>query len=390
MKYMGSKRWMLSNGLGHLLDEAVPKCNRFIDLFAGSSAVARFVATRHKVAVHAVDLQHFSRIISAAVIERTEPLLKDPAWSEWLRRAEERRRDIRDIPEAVAITQASVREAREWCALRRAWPVTRAYGGHYFSPGQAIWIDALRASLPKRPLTRKVALASLIGAAAYCAASPGHTAQPFQPTKTAKEWLRVAWARDVVTRTEATFGEICALHALEKGSAYVGNATEAVKDLLANDLVFIDPPYSGVQYSRFYHVLESIATAYDSKVEGIGRYPPASFRPTSDFSLTSRSVAAMDLLLQTIASRNARAIVTFPDQQCSNGLSGRVVASTAAKYFKVQQKIIKSKLSSLGGRSGTTDAVSDRAARQSARELVLYLLPKRRSRTKQSDGRKRT
>ena len=81
---------------------------------------------------------------------------------------------------------------------------------------------------------------------------------------------------------------------------------------------------------------------------------------------------------------------SIPDQECSNGLSGRVVASTAAKYFKVQQKIIKSKLSSLGGRSGNTDAVSDRAARQSARELVLYLLPKRRAAAKKSDGRKHT
>ena len=39
MKFMGSKRWMLENGLGSLLCQRAETANRFVDLFAGSSAV---------------------------------------------------------------------------------------------------------------------------------------------------------------------------------------------------------------------------------------------------------------------------------------------------------------------------------------------------------------
>ena len=35
MKYIGSKRWMLQNGLGSVLDLAASQAKRFIDLFAG-------------------------------------------------------------------------------------------------------------------------------------------------------------------------------------------------------------------------------------------------------------------------------------------------------------------------------------------------------------------
>ena len=44
MKYMGSKRLMLQNGLGTLIKEETPKYERFVDLFAGASFVAWFVA----------------------------------------------------------------------------------------------------------------------------------------------------------------------------------------------------------------------------------------------------------------------------------------------------------------------------------------------------------
>ena len=76
---------------------------------------------------------------------------------------------------------------RAFCELCDKYPITKAYGGHYFSPLQAIHIDALLTTLP---ITNKnTLLASLIHAASECAASPGHTAQPFQPTKTAKKYL---------------------------------------------------------------------------------------------------------------------------------------------------------------------------------------------------------
>jgi adenine-specific DNA methylase len=154
------------------------------------------------------------------------------------------------------------------------------------------------------------------------------------------------------------------------------DANKAAKGLDAKDLVFIDPPYSGVHYSRFYHVLETIARGQCSEVTGVGRYPIPSERPMSKYSISSQSPIALDQLLKTIAESGAKAILTFPSHACSNGLSGKLVKETADKYFRVKEKIVKSKFSTLGGGGKKSKTGNDRLARKPARELILLLTPK--------------
>lgn len=148
---------------------------------------------------------------------------------------------------------------------------------------------------------------------------------------------------------------------------------DVVETLDASDLVIIDPPYSDVQYSRFYHVLEAIARANSETaplaVSGVGRYPPASERPRSDFSLKSQSKSAIEDLLDALADVGCRAIITFPAARCSNGLSGAQIARIAKSQFKVQTKTVKGRFSTLGG-NGTT-----RAARTASAELIISLTP---------------
>jgi hypothetical protein len=162
--------------------------------------------------------------------------------------------------------------------------------------------------------------------------------------------------------------------ARRKGTTEVAAAQDVAEGLTPSDLVIIDPPYSDVQYSRFYHVLEAIARADENKsvmatVSGTGRYPPASERPRSDFSLKSRSQAAIEDLLDALADAGCRAIITFPATRCSNGLSGQQIARLAKEQFFVQTKTVKGRFSTLGG-NGTT-----RAARTSSAEMIISLSP---------------
>lgn len=152
------------------------------------------------------------------------------------------------------------------------------------------------------------------------------------------------------------------------------------KTLRAGDLVFVDPPYSGVHYSRFYHVLETIARGHCGDVTGVGRYPASRFRPVSKYSRKGESAQAMEGLLQTIAKRKATAILTFPDHSCSNGLSGEAVRRLAQRFFHVQTNSIASKFSTLGGTGFDKETEGSRAARHHASELVLILRPKLRGR----------
>jgi len=277
--------------------------------------------------------------------------------------------------EVFRLTKQSVKAARAWCSEQTSSMITEAYGGHYYSPKQAVWIDALRQTLPKQEPERTAALAALIQAASQCAAAPGHTAQPFQPTQTAKKFLNDAWERDVVQRTKESLISISHLYAKQVGASIVGDANKMANGLERGDLVFIDPPYSAVQYSRFYHVLETIARGKCGEVTGVGRYPGAHLRPRSRYSLKTESGAALDELLRIISARGARAILTFPDHKCSNGLSGDSVRQITEKYFQVYERSVTSKFSTMGGTGVNREDFVGRAARQHANELSLLLAP---------------
>lgn len=372
MKYMGSKRAMLQNGLGELLNREVAKSRRFVDLFSGSGAVAIHVASRFSVPSLAFDLQAYSAILTGAVIRRQNEINARAIFPSWLKRAENFFRK-REVLEDVEVTISSVVESRKWCDSQEDLPITQAYGGHYFSAKQAVWIDALCAKVPQGEPESTVALAAIIHAASQCAAAPGHTAQPFQPTRTSKQYLAEAWNRNIVQRTRTAFETISAQFAIRKGRAEIGDANKAAGRVKAGDLVFIDPPYSGVHYSRFYHVLETIARGSCGSVSGIGRYPAAALRPKSRYSLNSESREALNDLLNTLSNRGARAILTFPDHLCSNGLSGTEVREIADQYFEVCETQVPSQFSTLGGRGDGLLNQAGRAARRHAKEMMLLL-----------------
>ena len=363
---MGSKRTMLLNGLGELLNNEVVKHKRFIDLFAGSGAVAVFVAQRYAVPVCSFDLQKYSEILTNAVINRRMKLDWQVIWDLWLSKSMNHFDSFTIPPSKISVK--NVEYIRSWCNQQNNLLITRAYGGHYFSPAQAIWMDSLLLNLPDALPERTVAHAALIQAASQCAASPGHTAQPFQPTETAKHYLEESWNKDVINKTKEAFIILSGQYAKKTGRAIVNDANKAARTLKEGDLVFIDPPYSGVHYSRFYHVLETIARNHCSEVTGAGRYPSPNERPRSNYSLKTESSIAVTDLFKIIASKGATAIVTFPDKKCSNGLSGDLLRDLGKKYFKkIEEKIIHGRFSTLGG-NGT-----NRNARQSSEELVLLL-----------------
>lgn len=371
MKYMGSKRAMLTNGLGDLLAEEVPKHRRFIDLFTGSSAVASYVARNFVVETHAYDLQSYGSALAAAVLHRTRKFVGEQCWENWKRRAKRKMAEVQP-PEYESLSACDVMHAREWCAVAPG-SLVQAYGGHYYSPKQACWIEALRATLPPDHYECDTCLAALIMASSKCAAAPGHTAQPFQPTPTAIEYIAQSWSRDILSDVKAALVTLSAQHAKIRGQACVGEANAVAATLVPNDLVFIDPPYSSVQYSRFYHVLEAITVGSAVPVFGVGRYPPREVRPSSAYSSRSASITALRDLLRKLAESETTVVLTFPDHECSNGMSGDAVRQIAAEEFGVVERAVTSIFSTLGGPALGSEK---RGARRHASELILLLRPR--------------
>jgi len=374
---MGSKRRMLQRGLGTLLSKCAQDASRVVDLFCGASHIAWYAAQNTAQPVLAVDLQTYAVVLAKAVVSRTERLAPERLRDEWL---VEVRRSLSTSPlYAIAAklerqaqdVQRLVRESRELCqeTFAEAGVIWQAYGGYYLSPAQALVFDFMMRYLPEYEPTRSVCLASAISAASMCVAAPGHTAQPFRPTPSAGPFILTAWRRDPIEYCLRALEDICPRCAQVRGDAVVADATEMAETLGPGDVAVVDPPYSAVQCSRFYHVLETVARGQCGTVTGAGRYPPLSERPQSEFSRKTRSKLALNNLLGALSRRGTTVILTFPAGECSNGLSGEIVTAIANEWFRVEEHGVEGQFSTLGGNN------SHRPSRKPSRELMLLLRP---------------
>jgi 16S rRNA G966 N2-methylase RsmD len=283
---------MLKNGLGQLLIQRAQTAERFVDLFTGTGFVAWYIAENVDKPVLAVDLQEYATTLAKAIICRTKILDPIALNKTWIQKAIDERNATSLWGEAARLIYNGA-DIKDWVEKSRKLckkpseigPIWNAYGGHYFSPSQALTFDFLISHLPKDDPERFTCLAACISAATECVAAPGHTAQPFQPTITASPFILEAWSRDPIVYCQKALDMICPRHAQIAGNTITGDALVVAQKLNKHDLAFIDPPYSNVQYSRFYHVLETIARGQTQiNVSGIGRYPPLKERPQSKFS----------------------------------------------------------------------------------------------------------
>ena len=376
IKYMGSKSSLLKNGLGQIIADESKNAARIVDLFCGAGSVSWFAAVDLGKRVLACDLQSYATVLAGAVIKRKRAANFEEVEEVWLKQARIMLSKLDKWCEALKLdstesrTELWQRKAQKLCdsyCEDSSSLIMRCYGGHYFSPTQALSFDAMLETLPNEKDIRELCLAATIMAASCCVASPGHTAQPFKATESAGRYLREAWQRDPFHYARKALEKLCPLYPSLTGDTIIDDANQIAISLKADDLVFIDPPYSAVQYSRFYHVLETMARRSCSAVEGVGRYPPFSDRPKSLYSQKSSSKIAIEDLLSKLSSNGCTVVITFPLKKRTNGLSGKYLEEMARQFFRVKCRLVNSQFSTLGGNS------INRAARKSSDELMLIL-----------------
>ena len=231
MKYMGSKRAMLRNGLGDTLIAEAGSSSRVVDLFCGAGYVSWFAATHLPKPVISCDLQKYAAILAGSVVKRTRPLDSQNLKELWLSRALKTRYRLNGWKKSDKLDTAGYdtnlwhRHAQELCSpdtVPNAPLIWRHYGGHYFSPTQALSFDAMLRTLPQDEELGDLCLAAVIIAASHCVASPGHTAQPFKATQTGGPHLQEAWRRDPFRYAQEALDRLCPLHATKQGKTMVG------------------------------------------------------------------------------------------------------------------------------------------------------------------------
>ncbi|MCA8959192.1 MAG: DNA adenine methylase [Planctomycetes bacterium] len=228
---------------------------------------------------------------------------------------------------------------------RRCDPSTRPYGlmtlyyqGVYFGLRQALVIDSLRAAIDAIPATdpfreRKhdLYLGALLQACSTSTSGTSHFAQPRALTRDS-ELLAVARRRSIDIETEfyraldgirREWGEHPRFSPMNRVFGSTAGELLSADGPLADgevDLVYLDPPYTADNYSRFYHVLETIVSYDYPELEERagqitkGRYPVRARRFQSDFCRADRVEGAFREVVSLCAERKIKLLVSYsPD-----------------------------------------------------------------------------
>lgn len=202
---------------------------------------------------------------------------------------------------------------------------SRYFSHGYFGIDQAIDLDSLRYAIDQAPKEhRSYYLTALLQSASQCASAPGHFAQFLEPrdASTARYIARMR-SRSIHDRFLGALDtfERPKCFDLGRNRAFNSEATQLVQSLadgnVATPVIYADPPYSRAQYSRYYHVLETLV-AYDyPDCTGKGRYRHDRFQ--TGFSQTAKVIGAFTDFIDACAAIEAPLYISYP----SNGLLGR-------------------------------------------------------------------
>ena len=192
----------------------------------------------------------------------------------------------------------------------------------YFSFSQCLQIDSLRYAIDQHfganPMEHAIALTALIYAHSYCSSGTGHFAmfRDLDDLDSVKD-VFLYRKRSVWDYFSRKFGELVAFHRHTSGLRHSSHSL-SFEDILGQsqvmervDLIYADPPYSFVHYSRFYHATESLVR-YDYMMPKFkGRY--RTDRHQSPFCQVAHVKGAFEDLFRLSASHLKHVLLSYSD-----------------------------------------------------------------------------
>lgn len=327
LKYMGGKREILND-----IDAAIIKMdiatNTFCDLFAGTSIVAFAFSDRYDVVSN--DIQQYSSIFSEtymtdySIVVEDVAAIVDEIFSEAVEITAEV--DMRypeykfDYKEEMSFAEMQRIENEQMILIYEEFDdgfsfFKKSYSGTYWSYEQCKWIDAIRCVAEYRsntPLYPAI-LSALIYAMSYCTQSTGHFAQ--YRTLSNKNYKSVLLYRlkSIPDLFKKKLVELltCIPPCKHEHRTSTLDYIDCIETLPEGCLVYADPPYSAVHYSRFYHVLETLVKYDNPKVEYKGRYRDDRYQ--SPFDQNSNVRSAFLRLFKAIDERKCHLLLSYSD-----------------------------------------------------------------------------
>lgn len=290
LRWMGNKA-ALASPIRRAVERLAPDGSTVVDPMAGSHVVTAALKDRHRVL--ASDAQHASATVGRAFVAN----------------ATCRRVDDEDV---VALVEAA-------SSRLRADPpgyFERTHGDTYLGTGQCREVDAMRRAIddvfptPADP-RRDLATCALLRSACLAQASPGHFAQFLRADHPRTLALRRVSILDTTERELRAFRvEPGRAGSLSLALPWRELVRQRRRELSEAALWYLDPPYTRDQYSRFYHLLETMVLGDEPEVEHRARYRTDRFRSAFCTSGASTELAA---LLRSVreTSPEARVLLSY-------------------------------------------------------------------------------
>lgn len=276
-RYIGSKSRLIEQitaYIGHPTQGAF-----FVDAFCGTGVVAEAAAdlgwnVRINDSLHSAVVSAGARLISA-----------DQAAF----------KKLGGYAKAISkLNAAKPKQGFMWREYSPASVDTCGFERRYFTQDNAAGIDAMRAMISEwveagtiDEVEERLLIADLFGAlnrVANIAGTFGCFLSKWTNQSQDKIAVRCRELKESGVRVEATVGDVFD----------VPNA--------AQDLVYLDPPYTKRQYASYYHILETVALGDEPKVEGV-----AGLRPwrglASDFCYKTRALKTLSRLVHGLKAQ---------------------------------------------------------------------------------------
>lgn len=391
LNYLGSKLRLL-DFIEENVRKVTPDDAGVCDLFAGSGCVSYKLSKSFPVVT--CDIQHYSKVICDALLQPctlTKEMAK--AFKSDIKCIKSELRDaftplieleedaignenlelLTDIIEHgslevynlektesnIAPIQNQVHEKLEKTGLvGKQSLISRYYGGVYFSYSQAVQIDVIMDAIRHYPNTadKNMLLAALLSTTSDIACTVGkHFAQPIKARDSKGKIKKLVYNKAIKDKTvdvTALFEEWLDKYvSLPKGkynnTILQSDYMECLKTLPDNvRTVYADPPYTRDHYSRFYHVLETMALddvpeISTVKIHGSTHVSNGIYRKDrhqSPFCIRSKAPKAFEEMFKAISAAGRNLLLSYSPYDETKESHPRVVTisqllSWASGYF---------------------------------------------------------
>lgn len=307
MRYMGTKSYLL-DFIIPTIRKLVKNGETILDLMAGTHSIGYALKKQYRILAN--DIQEYSFTIGKAIIENNSV----------------------NISKNIAITklQATFNENM----IKKSYKLFyETYADTYFSKNQCLEIDSIRYAIEsiKEEYEKSLYLSALIYAMCYAQSTTGHFAQflPMEhkrliPLRKISVWDTFLDKCDDIRIIFSDFKN--KVFNEDYKVLFNKEFEDIIKDV---SLIYLDPPYTDAQYSRFYHILETMIRYDYPKVNFVGRYRNDRFM--SGFCSKVKAPKEFEFIIKKVSELNKILVISYSNKGI---VTKETIVTIAKRYFK--------------------------------------------------------